>query len=192
MKKILCNVLLLSILLTTGCGSDGDDKAREANEKKIDQQTAGISDEAKEQAKETADQLVELTSMSLTELEMSKLAMQKAANPQVKTFAQRSVQEHQLRNTQLRDLARQLSLTVPAELSKEGKDRIDDLRDEQGTAFDLRYLSEIASVNERSTDLADNLADEAPNETVQKLASQIKKEDKRHRDQARQMKNILD
>lgn len=183
---------MVSGILLGGCGKDSKETAKEVNEKKIDQQATAISDDAKSDAKEVADNVVELFSMGMTEYELSKIALQKATNPEVRSYAQRAMNEHQQNEKQLRDMARTMNITLPSTMAKDGKDRIEDLQDEKpGTAFDLQYLKEMNAVNDKATDTADDLADNAPNETVKTFARKLEEGDKKHRDQAKQMRNAL-
>lgn len=192
MKINILSALVVSGLLLGGCGKDSKEAAKEVNEKKIDQQATAISDDAKSDAKEVADNVVELFSMGMTEYELSKIALQKATNPEVRSYAQRAMNEHQQNEKQLRDMARTMNITLPATMAKDGKDRIEDLQDEKpGTAFDLQYLKEMNTVNDKATDTADDLADNAPNETVKTFARKLEEGDKKHRDQAKQMRNAL-
>ncbi|MBC3787119.1 DUF4142 domain-containing protein [Spirosoma utsteinense] len=192
MKINILSALMVSGLLLGGCGKDSKEAAKEVNEKKIDQQATAISDDAKSDAKEVADNVVELFSMGMTEYELSKIALQKATNPEVRSYAQRAMNEHQQNEKQLRDMARTMNITLPATMAKDGKDRIEDLQDEKpGTAFDLQYLKEMNTVNDKATDTADDLADNAPNETVKTFARKLEEGDKKHRDQAKQMRNAL-
>ena len=190
----LPTILLTSLVLTYGCSSrDSTTKADKVNEKKIDEQAVAISSDDKDQAKDVSQGLVDLTSMSMTGYELSKVALQKATNPQVKTFAQRAMNANQQGEKQLRDLARQLNVTLPSIMAKEGKDRVEDLQDEKaGTAFDVEYLSEMAKVNDKSIDVADELEDDAPSKEVKAFARKIQEDDKKYKEQAQQLKNVLD
>jgi putative membrane protein len=193
MKTTILSAVLASGILLGGCGTDSKDKANEVNEKKIDQQATAISDDAKKDAKDVANNMVELFSMGMTEYELSKLALQKATNPEVKSYAQRAMNEHQQNEKQLRDMARTMNITLPATMAKDGKDRVEDLQDEKpGTAFDLQYLKEMNTVNDKAADKADDLADNAPNDAVKTFARKLEDSDKKHRDQAKQMRNALD
>ena len=187
-------ILLTSLVLTFGCSSrDSTTKADKVNEKKIDEQAVAISSDDKDKAKDVSQGLVDLTSMSMTGYELSKVALQKATNPQVKTFAQRAMNAHQQGEKQLRDLARQLNVTLPSTMAKEGKDRVEDLQDEKaGTAFDVEYLSEMAKVNDKAIDVADELEDDAPSKEVKAFARKIQEDDKKYKEQAQQLKNVLD
>lgn len=192
MKTNALSTLLAAALLLGGCGQDSKDKAQDQNEKKIDRQATGISDDAKKDAKEVADNMVDLFSMGMTEYELSKIALQKATNPAVRSYAQRAINEHQQGEKQLRDMARQMNITLPASMADDGKDRIEDLQEEKpGTAFDTQYLKEMSTVNDKSIDVADDLADNAPNDAVKTFARKLEESDKKHRDEAKQLRNVL-
>lgn len=185
--------IALTVLALTSCNSnDSDSRANEANEKKIEQQATGISDDAKKDAKQTANGLVELASMAMTEYELSQIAVKQATNPEVRSFAQQALNRHAQEQKEVREVAQALNITLPTELSKEGRDRVDDLREEKpGTAFDLKYLEEIGKVHDKAADVADDLGDEAPNDAVRTYATRVEKEDKERRDRAKSIRNVL-
>lgn len=183
----------LATALMTSCGTnDSTDKAQNVNEKRIDQQATGISDDAKKEAKQTSEGLVNLASMSLISYELSQVAAKQATNPEVKTFARQSVEKYVKNEKEIRGLSQNLKLIIPTELSKEGRNRVDDLREEKpGTAFDLKYLEEIGKVHSKTADVADDLADDAPNDAVRNYANRIEKEGKEQRDRAKSIRNVL-
>jgi predicted outer membrane protein len=185
--------LLATVLLLTSCGgNDSDNKANEVNEKRIDQQATGISDEAKKDAKKASAGFVELVSMAMTNYELSQLAAKQATNPEVKTFARQYMEKYVKDEKEMRRITQDLKLVVPTELSKEGRNRVDDLREEKpGTAFDLKYLEEVGNVNDKTADVADDLADDAPNDEVRTYANRIEKEGKELRDRAKSIRNVL-
>jgi len=185
--------LLATALLLTSCGgNDSDNKANEANEKRIDQQATGISDDAKKEAKKTSAGLVELASMSLTTYELSQLAAKQATNPEVRTFARQYVEKYVKDDKEMRRMTQDLKLVVPTELSKEGRNRVDALRQEKpGTAFDLKFLEEVGKVHGKTADVADDLGDDAPNDAVRTYTNRIEKEGKELRNRAKSIRNVL-
>ena len=193
MKTNVLSTLLAAGLLLGGCGQDTKDAAKEINEKKIEQQSTAISNDAKDDAKNVANNVVDLFSMGMTEYELSKIALPKATNPIVRAYAQRAMNEHQQNEKALRDMARTLNITLPSGMAKDGKDRIEDLQDKKpGTAFDTQYLKEMATVNDKAMDISDDLADKAPNNTLKSFARKLKDSDKNHREQAKQLRNVLE
>lgn len=192
--KFLTATLLVGFTLT-GCSSNTDStkKAEKLNDEKIDKQAVAASTDDKDKAKDIADDLVELTSMGMTEYELSKIASQRATNPQVKAYAQQAMNDHQRDERELRTIAKQLNVTLPSAMANEGKDRIDDLNKiKTGTAFDVEYLGEMTKVNDKAIDVADDLKDNAPADNVKTFAKKLIDDDKKHRDLAKQIKNVLD
>lgn len=184
---------LLALLLLTACaGNDSVDQANKANDERIDKQAVAQDSEALQKAKDTAEGLVDLSSSGMTELAISKIALTKAQNPQVKNFAQQVINAHQQAAEEFRTLAKTLNVTLPAELSNDGKDRVGDLEDmKTGTAFDREYLDQIAELNEAATRVANDLMDSDMIKAVRELATKRKKSDAYHRDAARQVRQIL-
>lgn len=193
-KLVLYTAVFSSLLAGYGCSTKkgSDNAAMKANEERIDNQSVALSDEARKDAKNVAEALVELSSMSMTETELSREALQRATNPQVKALAQRIVTEHQQMQQELQELATQLNVTLPTALSRKGQDRVEDLKDQEaGTAFDRQYLKEIEELNDSIVDYADDLSDDAPNDTVRKAARRMIDANKELREQARQLRNVL-
>jgi len=186
-------ILLLPLFLLTACaGDDSVDRANKTNDERIDKQSVAQDSKAIQRAKDTAEGLVDLSSSGMTELAISKIALTKAENPQVRNFAQQVVNAHQKSAEEFGALAKTLNVTLPAELSSDGKDRVGDLEDmKTSTAFDREYLDQIAELNEAATRVANDLMDSDMIKAVRELAEKRKKSDAYHRDAARQVKRIL-
>lgn len=77
------------------------------------------------------------------ELGSSKLAQDKATDAQVKTFAQRMVEDHTLAEAELKSLASAKNVELPDEPSATQKRRHDALSRLEGAAFDRRYVQQM-------------------------------------------------
>jgi putative membrane protein len=75
------------------------------------------------------------------EVEASKLAQQKATSGDVKSFANRMVDDHTRAANELKQAAG--GLTVPAEPSADQRAKIDALKGKSGADFDRSYASEV-------------------------------------------------
>jgi putative membrane protein len=76
----------------------------------------------------------------LAEVELGRLAAQKAQSADVKQFAQRMVDDHSKANDQLKPIAQQKGIDVPAQLTGKHKSEYDRLSKLSGAAFDRAYM----------------------------------------------------
>ncbi|CCG99113.1 hypothetical protein FAES_1103 [Fibrella aestuarina BUZ 2] len=190
----VCLLLVAIGLLTvvTSCSTDSTDKVKQANDKRIDGQAAVFSNEAKDDAKSMADKMVDLASMQQTANQLSQEASRRATNPQVKAYAQRVISANQQADNELRRLATELKIELPATLSSEGKDRLADLQHaEPGVALDLKYLDEMSKVAKKSANAADDLADAGTTDAVRSYGKKLKKTQEDADDAIKQLKNAI-
>ncbi|MFD2570917.1 DUF4142 domain-containing protein [Spirosoma soli] len=186
-------LLALTLFYSCSSGTDSTENANKANEERIDKQAVAASSDAKDEAKNVSKSMVELTNTSMTEYELSKVALQKATNPEVRSFAQQAMNDHQQDERTLRAIAKQMNVILPTELSGKSKGSIGKLSDmKAGTEFDLQYLDYMTNVNDDALDAADELEDSAPADNVKSFAKKITEDDKKHKDRAKQLKNALD
>lgn len=74
---------------------------------------------------------------------MGKLAAAKGESVEVKQFGQRMVDDHSRANDQLMQLAGIKGITIPAQLPREHRAKVDRLSRLAGTAFDRAYIQEM-------------------------------------------------
>lgn len=89
----------------------------------------------------------------MEEVELGKLAAQKASNPDVKSFGQHMVDDHSKANDQLKQLAAQKGVTLPAAMSNMQKHDVSKLAKLSGAAFDSTYVSMM--VQDHKKDVAE-------------------------------------
>ncbi|QJW91388.1 DUF4142 domain-containing protein [Spirosoma taeanense] len=188
-------LLLVGLILNYGCSSrnDSTEKAEKINAERIDKQAVAISSDAKDEAKGVTKNMVELANSSQTEYELSKLAVQKASNPQVKILARQIMTDHQQGDRELQNLAKLMNVVLPVGLSNDSKNQVGRLSDMRtSTEFDLQYLDYMTSVNDDALDIADDLRDDAPTDAVKTYAKKVLNNDKKHKEQAKQLRKALD
>lgn len=78
----------------------------------------------------------------LTEVELGKLALQKSSSDDVKQFAQKMVDDHSKANDQLKQVADQDKIDVPAAIDSKHQSRIDKLSKLSGDQFDKAYIKD--------------------------------------------------
>jgi putative membrane protein len=83
------------------------------------------------------------------EVELGNLALQHASRSDVKTFAQRMVDDHTKANQQLDDLASKKGITLKEQESVEAKQTIAKLSKLSGEAFDREYAKDMVKDHEK-------------------------------------------
>lgn len=185
--------MAVSILaLLSSCTKDSTDKVDEANKQRIESQSAAISKDAKDDAVKMAEKMVDLAGMNITARSLSEVALQRATNPQVKNYARRVLDGNRQADNELMQLARSLSLQLPASLSSEGQDRLADLKNTKaGTEFDLKFLDELGKVSKKSASVADDLDDDGTTEAVKAFGKKTRKSLEAQEDAIKQLSNVL-
>jgi len=77
----------------------------------------------------------------IAEVQFGKLATQKAASEDVKTFAQKMVDDHTEMNKDMEPVADNLGVKLPSHLNKENQAEYEKLNGLSGEAFDNEYLT---------------------------------------------------
>jgi putative membrane protein len=79
----------------------------------------------------------------MAEVQLGQLGVQKATNADVKTFAQRMIDDHTQANTQLQQLASQKGVTLPTDLSMLHKHASTQLSKLSGAEFDRAFMDQM-------------------------------------------------
>ncbi len=87
----------------------------------------------------------------MAEVDVGQLAVQKSSNPDVKTFAQKLIDDHTKANDQLKQIASQENVTLPAQPGREGRQLHTKLEKLDGAAFDRAFLQ--AQVRDHEKDI---------------------------------------
>lgn len=89
----------------------------------------------------------------LAEVEHGRLATQNASSADVKQFAQRMVDDHSKAGEELKALAAQKQVTLPAELDQKHRAMQDKLAKLKGEAFDKAYMSHMVMAHQQAVAL---------------------------------------
>lgn len=94
---------------------------------------------------DTMDQnfAMKAASGSLAEIEMANIAMQSSTNDRVKAFASMMIRDHGKATEELKALAPNKGLTIPAQPMPEQMKHIDMLKGKTGSAFDKVYMNHM-------------------------------------------------
>jgi putative membrane protein len=144
-------VLTLSAALLTACHSadqkyDSKSSADSLNSMKdsvVDSSRSTTSALQMKVGKDDAKFAVEAATGGMAEVELGQLAQQKAVSPQVKDFGSMMVTDHSKANDQLKTLAKNKGITLPATLSADEQKTKDDLSAQSGDKFDKAYVKDM-------------------------------------------------
>jgi putative membrane protein len=75
-----------------------------------------------------------------TEIQTSQLALKRSQNQEVRSFAERMIQEHTTSSQQLTPIAQKKGFTPPKDIGKENKALLTKLSNLKGTDFDRAYM----------------------------------------------------
>ena len=141
---MLCLLGFLSAC-NNSSNKDAVDKADSANEKKADTNSSNANTANQPTAgtmsvdKETADFMVKAADGGMEEVEMGRAANGKATNARVKNFGQMMVDDHSKANDELKSLASQKNVTLPATMASDHQKDMDDLN-KKTKDYDKSYM----------------------------------------------------
>jgi len=109
---------------------------------------------------------------SHAEIEGSKLALEKSESQEVKDFARKMIDDHEMMVKEAADLASKKGLTPPDGPSIMQKTEITGLKALSGGAFDTMYVNRIAvAAHESTVEMFEEASKEAQDPDVRALAS---------------------
>ncbi len=89
----------------------------------------------------------------IAEVQMGQLAVQNAADPAVKAFGQKMVNDHSKANDQLKIIAAQKGVTLPGSMTAKDQATYDHLAKLNGAEFDRAYMADM--VKDHRTDISE-------------------------------------
>lgn len=140
--------LAAAALLLVSCGSDND-SVKLAHQQNLNN---SIDERISKFMTEAAD-------ARLMDIEQGKLALEKGTNDLVKNYAQKLLDDNTKLLKELRTLAAQKNIVLPTTLSNEKADGLNDLREEEGEAFDKKFIKMIQRDHKRDLDEFEEAAD---------------------------------
>ena len=93
------------------------------------------------------------TQASLAEVELSKLALQKSQDGEVRSFAQRMVQDHEKASAELKPIAQKHGIQASAQLDAKHAKKLEELRAKSGAEFDAEYSRIMMKDHEKAVGL---------------------------------------
>lgn len=177
-KYLILFALPLSIWACNNEAKDSVEKADSMNEAKMDSPStkAVITTDA-----ETSEFLVKAANGGMAEVQFGDLALQKASSQQVKDFGQMMKDDHSAVNEQVKALAAQRNVTLPATISEDMRKHQDELAKKSGKDFDKEYVDMMVKDHQEDIKVFESAADKTNdaevktfiNNTLPKLRSHL-------------------
>ena len=108
----------------------------------------------------------------MAEVKLGQLAAQKGSSDFVKQFGQKMVDDHSKANDQLKSIAAQANVTLPADIDAKDQALYDRLSKLNGTAFDNAYLSAMLKDHRKDVSEFQREAQSGQNADIRNFASQ--------------------
>lgn len=116
--------------------------------------------------------IMEAAMGGMEEVELGRLATRKAASTDVKNFGQRMVDDHSKANDQLKSIASQKGVTLPATLPADKRQDLDKMSKLSGAAFDKMYMSHMVKDHKKDVSEFEKEASKASDSTLKNFAQQ--------------------
>jgi putative membrane protein len=133
----LCGVGIAAIIVVSvSCSkSPGTNRSAERPERPVAVGTGGAGGDVKSDGEFVHD----VAMMNMAEIQLSRIALDKAGTPEIKTFAQRMIDEHDLAGNTLKSVVSGHSIEWPTQLDDKHRKTADDLAKKQKMDFDRGY-----------------------------------------------------
>jgi len=148
---LACSILSMSLIC--GCETSTSVNQSTANTNSTINANATAQTSPVTDAASTRNFVDTAAADGMAEVELGHLAMQKANNQDVKQFAEKMVADHSKANAELKQLASNKNIVLPAgpnAYQKADKDRLSKL---SGAEFDREYMSLMSSAHDKAVNL---------------------------------------
>jgi putative membrane protein len=122
----------------------------------------------------------------MAEVELGQLAVQQAESQEVKDFGQRMIDDHGQANQKLEDIAQQMNIELPQELSDEAQQRQQELQ-LSGAEFDREYMNLMVEDHQKDVDSFEQQTEEGQAPELVTFAEETLPTLQEHLDQAEQI-----
>jgi putative membrane protein len=113
--------------------------------------TAAPTAPGKAMSKSDQQMMRDIAQANLSEIEAGKTALSKSSNSQVKSFAQRMIDDHTKASQEVQQLAQAKGVTLPTEPDSKHKAMVQKLSGLSGDAFDRRYMEQAGVSDHKKT-----------------------------------------
>jgi len=166
MKKYTLNILMsATLILLWSCGPKKaeDSKAVAEDQNEVKFENTNLEDDT--------DFAVKAADGGMLEVQLGQLAQTNASSTEIKKFGQMMVDDHTKANEELKRIAQQKNITIPATLSEKMRKEYDNLTEKKGAEFDKDYIDLMVSDHKKDIDAFEKEADKGKDADLKSWAS---------------------
>jgi len=166
MKKIIYVFAISALTMVfTSCGkkteTDSKEMAEDQNEKKFDDADA----------QKDTDFAVVAADAGMLEVQLGQLAVANGSSAEIKQFGQSMIDDHTKAGDELKALAQQKNISLPAALSDESQKHYEDLAKKTGLDFDKDYADLMVKDHKKVVDEFKKEADKGNDAEIKSWAA---------------------
>ena len=124
----------------------------------------------------------------LMEVEAGKTALAQSSNAEIKALAELIVQDHQIANTKLRELAGNKNVLLPTELPADKQEHLNKMKEMKGADFDKHYLQMMEEDHQKDIARFEQASENLRSEDVRDFAKQTLPFLRKHAEKVKQIK----
>jgi putative membrane protein len=136
---LLCGAVAAVTLVLSGCSKTEGTKAPTSEQPGARPGAVGTGG-AGANVKSDGDFVRDVAIKNMSEIELSRMALDKTTNLDIKSFAERMIDDHSAAGHKLKGLVSGQAIDWPAQLDDKHRQTADDLAKKQGVDFDRDYL----------------------------------------------------
>jgi putative membrane protein len=195
MKK-MTSLLFALCILAWACNNESKDSVEKADSANSSKMNATDSGTASKNQTITTDEatssfLVDAANGGMTEVKAGQIASEKAKDARVKNFAAMMVHDHSAANDQVRNLASQRNVTLPAAVSDANQKATDDLGKKTGSDFDKSFMNMMVKDHNNAIDMFKKAADKVNDTEVKSFINNTLPTLQMHLDSAKAVQKRL-
>jgi putative membrane protein len=186
MEKLIKLFFISSLFLLYSCEQPGrqdtTDRAEEINEERF---------EDRDELQNASEFAVDATTANMLEIELGNLAAERASSQEVRTFAQKMVNDHTQAQERLNAIAQQKNIALPDGLPQDKRDKIEDFREKSGNDFDRDYIDLMVDEHQDNINEYEDAADNLEDNEIKQYANETLPNLREHREEAERIKERL-
>lgn len=135
--------------------------------------------------------MMKAASGGMMEVELGQMAQQKAQSQRVKDFGAMMVRDHTKANNELKALAANKNVSVPAAMTEEHQGHVNGMRDKTGKDFDKAYMSMMVDDHEKDVNDFSNESNNGSDAEVKAFAAKTLPVLRAHLDSAKSLNDTV-